>query len=120
MRCDGLYRRTPGENRSPVMHRDGLLRERLKTVNLPADAYVGSNPTPSTSASRRQEPRGLGTGVAHGRWPKSAERITRGCSSMVELQPSKLATWVRFPSPAPGSYSRSSFSFSYDAEAIGT
>src|SRR5262245_29684900 len=25
-----------------------------------------------------------------------------GCSSMVELQPSKLATWVRFPSPAPG------------------
>ena len=24
----------------------------------------------------------------------------RGCSSMVELQPSKLATWVRFPSPA--------------------
>ena len=26
-----------------------------------------------------------------------------GCSSMVELQPSKLATWVRFPSPAPAS-----------------
>ena len=24
-----------------------------------------------------------------------------GCSSMVELQPSKLTTWVRFPSPAP-------------------
>ena len=24
-----------------------------------------------------------------------------GCSSMVELQPSKLVTWVRFPSPAP-------------------
>src|SRR5215471_1238960 len=30
-----------------------------------------------------------------------AERNTGGCSSMVELQPSKLATWVRFPSPAP-------------------
>ena len=32
------------------------------------------------------------------------ERIVawlRGCSSMVELQPSKLNTWVRFPSPAP-------------------
>ena len=27
----------------------------------------------------------------------------RGCSSMAELQPSKLAMWVRFPSPAPGS-----------------
>ena len=25
---------------------------------------------------------------------------TRGCSSMVEHQPSKLDTWVRFPSPA--------------------
>ena len=24
-----------------------------------------------------------------------------GCSSMVEFQPSKLAAWVRFPSPAP-------------------
>ena len=24
-----------------------------------------------------------------------------GCSSMVEFQPSKLAVWVRFPSPAP-------------------
>ena len=24
-----------------------------------------------------------------------------GCSSMVEPQPSKLITWVRFPSPAP-------------------
>ena len=27
--------------------------------------------------------------------------ILCGCSSMVELQPSKLTTWVRFPSPAP-------------------
>ena len=25
----------------------------------------------------------------------------RGCNSMAEFQPSKLATWVRFPSPAP-------------------
>jgi hypothetical protein len=24
-----------------------------------------------------------------------------GCSLMVKFQPSKLATWVRFPSPAP-------------------
>ena len=27
-----------------------------------------------------------------------------GCNSMVEFQPSKLATWVRFPSPAPNLY----------------
>ena len=26
--------------------------------------------------------------------------ILCGCNSMVEFQPSKLATWVRFPSPA--------------------
>ena len=26
--------------------------------------------------------------------------MMRGCSSMVEHQPSKLDTWVRFPSPA--------------------
>ncbi len=29
------------------------------------------------------------------------ENTTGGCSSMVEFQPSKLAAWVRFPSPAP-------------------
>ncbi len=29
---------------------------------------------------------------------------SRGCSSMVELQPSKLAVGVRFPSPAPTSW----------------
>ena len=26
---------------------------------------------------------------------------SRGCSSMVEFQPSKLVAWVRSPSPAP-------------------
>ena len=31
----------------------------------------------------------------------SLPTIPCGCSSMVELQPSKLTTWVRFPSPAP-------------------
>ena len=30
----------------------------------------------------------------------------RGCSSMVEPQPSKLMMWVRFPSPAPGKRER--------------
>ena len=33
----------------------------------------------------------------------AAGALSRGCSSMAELQPSKLATWVRFPSPAPSS-----------------
>ena len=33
--------------------------------------------------------------------PSPVYRSTCGCSSMAELQPSKLATRVRFPSPAP-------------------
>ena len=33
--------------------------------------------------------------------PNPVYRSTCGCSSMVEPQPSKLVTWVRFPSPAP-------------------
>ena len=32
----------------------------------------------------------------------SVKLEVRGCSSMVELQPSKLAMRVRFPPPAPG------------------
>ena len=32
---------------------------------------------------------------------KNINNLCCGCSSMVEFQPSKLATWVRFPSPAP-------------------
>ena len=41
-------------------------------------------------------------GIARGgKGRAGGRRAERGCSSMVELQPSKLATWVRFPSPAP-------------------
>ena len=57
--------------------------QRQQTVNLPTYVYVGSNPTPSTMAMRGDDG-----------W-------LCGCSSMVEPQPSKLVTWVRFPSPAP-------------------
>ncbi len=31
----------------------------------------------------------------------SFENTIRGCSLMVKPQPSKLLSWVRFPSPAP-------------------
>ena len=37
--------------------------------------------------------------------------IIRGCSSMVEHQPSKLDTWVRFPSPALLVYQASAYVF---------
>ncbi len=57
--------------------------QREQTVNLPAYAFVGSNPTPSTR---------IGLDKAAG---------LSGCSSMVEQKPSKLKTGVRFPSPAP-------------------
>ena len=33
-------------------------------------------------------------------WALGFQSKIRGCSSMVEHQPSKLDTWVRFPSPA--------------------
>ena len=64
--------------------------QREQTVNLPAYAFVGSNPTPSTTSEEgRRRPRRTRVG-----W-------RCGCSSMVEPQPSKLMAWVRFPSPAP-------------------
>ena len=52
-------------------------------------AFGGSNPPPSTIYIR-----GVGG-------PDGVEVSKRGCSSMVEPQPSKLMMWVRFPSPAP-------------------
>ena len=38
--------------------------------------------------------------------PRLPLHFLRGCSSMAELQPSKLATRVRFPSPAPSAIHR--------------
>ena len=54
-------------------------RQRGRTVNPLAYAFVGSSPTS----------------------PTILVSSVRGCSSMVEQQPSKLMTRVRFPSPAP-------------------
>ena len=46
---------------------------------------------------RTENPRVTGSIPVLGTWFSSQ---IRGCSSMVEHQPSKLDTWVRFPSPA--------------------
>ena len=43
--------------------------------------------------------------------PSPVYRSICGCSSMVELQPSKLVTWVRFPSPALLKHGRRRASF---------
>ena len=56
-----------------------------QTVNLLAHAFEGSNPSLPTICAL----------------PCGVFKNTRGCSSMVERQPSKLTTRVRFPSPAP-------------------
>jgi hypothetical protein len=70
--------------------------QRGRTVNPLAYAFVGSSPTSPTITSRRTEN------------PDDRLCVCRqlpwspcGCSSMVEQQPSKLMTRVRFPSPAP-------------------
>ena len=76
--------------------------QREQTVNLPAYAFVGSNPTPSTMEGA------VGFSKAVSKARQFSQRVglghsgvTGGCSSMVEPQPSKLMTWVRFPLPAP-------------------
>jgi hypothetical protein len=89
-------------------------------------AFGGSNPPLPTSNARVRTPRAHGMGPVLGSpagcfrssslsvGPGSRARAAparaplRGRSSMVELQPSKLITWVRFPSPAPNSHPTSS------------
>ena len=82
------------EGADPVGYPSG---QREQTVNLPAYAFEGSNPSPSTirgSSGRRRKT--VKVGEFH-----RATCGSGGCSSMVEPQPSKLMTWVRFPLPAP-------------------
>ena len=67
---------------------------------------IGSESPPVKGPlARRQAARGAGAEPAHERLRPLAGRdsssLARGCSSMVEQQPSKLNTRVRFPSPAP-------------------
>ncbi len=63
--------------------------------------YVGA---PVSGVPRRCQ---MGNALPAGPLPSVArigiESAPRGCSSMVEQQPSKLNTRVRFPSPAPAS-----------------
>ena len=82
-------------------------------------AFTGSNPVPPTCLAHGRQPQGVGNGQraetgsarrqAHDAraapWRVAAvgrqgTRRVRGCSSTVELQPSKLVARVRLPSPA--------------------
>ena len=81
----------------------GRLPERLKGTDCKSVgyAYVGSNPTPPIACRfrkiERQQSRKV---VCMARALHVTGRKYCGCSSMVEQQPSKLNTRVRFPSPA--------------------
>ena len=78
-----------------------------QTVNLMAYAFAGSNPALTNEDGREsrvesQEPevRSALLRFAGSRLLTLSSRPLCGCSSMVEQQPSKLMTRVRFPSPA--------------------
>ena len=102
---------------SPPAHCDGRLlcvaaRSRLtgffvRPAPLPASLVSGSSTDQVTAARPSRTPATASDPILHLyiRWKRSAvwrRRCTRsGCSSMVERQPSKLHTRVRFPTPAP-------------------
>ena len=78
-----------------MTHAEVSLRPRAKRE-------AGSDPGAGETASglrRRFAPRNDGRDL--GSSQRERRRKNRGCSSMVEQQPSKLNTRVRFPSPAP-------------------
>jgi hypothetical protein len=85
------WRPLPSPVRSPVGYPCGPLRPDVGFTSADDD---GCSDT-------------LGRGEAHGRGQRD-DGSPRGCSSMAELQPSKLVMRVRFPSPAPPRRPRSS------------
>jgi hypothetical protein len=96
----------------------GELPKRSNGSDCKSDGYAfaGSNPALPNEESRgsrveSQEPDNLSTTVsafAGSRLSTLRSRPAGGCSSMVEQQPSKLMTRVRFPSPALNVKSRES------------
>ena len=64
--------------------------QREQAVNLPAHAYVGSNPTPSTNVDTARSARGLLPGMRNPRWGLRPSRGSAGVTQLVESQFSKL------------------------------
>ncbi len=93
----------------------GEVPERPKGSDCKSDgnAFAGSNPARPTTSGAGQVPpkrRQVMTQrvMIQSSWLRRRSGVDRhleptpsGRSSMVERQPSKLYTWVRFPSPAP-------------------
>ena len=64
--------------------------QREQAVNLPAHAYVGSNPTPSTILNRARTARGPQPGMLSPRRGLCLTAISAGVTQLVESQFSKL------------------------------
>ena len=64
--------------------------QREEAVNLPAHAYVGSNPTPSTNANVARTARGPQPGMRRPRGGLTLSRKSAGVTQLVESQFSKL------------------------------
>ena len=64
--------------------------QREQAVNLPAHAYVGSNPTPSTNANSARTARGTQPGMSDPRRGLASPRNFAGVTQLVESQFSKL------------------------------
>jgi hypothetical protein len=71
-------------------------REHLRPATVTAASHE-----PVTIAVSRRGRNGLPWFAATAALSILVEFVSRGCSSMVEPQPSKLVVGVRFPSPAP-------------------
>ena len=82
--------------------------QREQAVNLPAHAYVGSNPTPSTISNRTRSARGSLPGMRSPRRGLSLSRKSAGVTQLVESQFSKLMVVCLLGSPAPLRWSESS------------
>jgi hypothetical protein len=67
----------------------------------PAFDTIWLSVAPCNHCVRSSVDRALASGARSRGFETLRTRHACGCSSMVELQPSKLVAWVRFPSPAP-------------------
>ena len=76
----------------------------MQGKNLPVNARVGENHRVADRGNEIFKKYKIGVdkqgGLCYSNVAESQSPLC-GCSSMVEHQPSKLVTWVRFPSPAP-------------------
>jgi hypothetical protein len=91
-----------GQNSASLL---GGVPERSKGSDCKSDgsAFVGSNPTPSTTSSKSSWTRGSDPSGRSAIVASTVRALRGGYSSVAEPQPSKLMARVRFPLPAPTS-----------------